>query len=265
MSLATLTGFAATRSQVLALAMRSIKRILRQPQVIVPNLFFPLFFMIINNAALGRATQIPDFPADNFLAFGLAGTVAQAVMLSSTSAGSEVAIDIESGFFERLLASPVNSLAILLGQLAGVAVYGGVLALFFALVVAPFGATLASGPVGYLVLVVVGMLLAISFGAISVALGIKTGSVEAAQGAFPLYFVVIFVSSAFFPTFLMRGAYRRVAEANPVTWLIDAIRDLTLQPLAARPVLVALGVAIGFAVAGLLLAQRALTSRLAAS
>ncbi len=247
----------------LQLARRSIVRILRQPQVVIPNLFFPLFFLVMNNAALGKSTRLGGFGTDHFLAFILAGTVVQAVMLSSTSAGSEVALDIESGFFERLIGSPVNRVAILAGQLAGVALFGAVMALFFAAIVAPFGATMQSGPVGYLVLALVGALLACGFGGVAVAMAIRTGSVEAVQGAFPLYFVVIFVSSAFFPTSLMRRGYKTVAAANPVSWLINAIRELTLEPLHASAVGTALAVAAGFAVVGVAIARRSLTKRLA--
>lgn len=245
------------------LARRSITRILRQPQVIIPNLFFPLFFMIMNNAALGDATRLGGFGTDSYLAFILAGTVVQAVMLSSTAAGSEVALDIESGFFERLVASPVNRVAILAGQLAGVAVFGAVMALFFAALVAPFGATMSSGPLGYVTLALVGALLAGGFGGVAVAVAIRTGSVEATQGAFPLYFVVIFVSSAFFPVDLMRSGYRAVARANPVSWLIDAIRELTLEHFHLSAMLVAVAVAGGFALCGIALARVALLRRLA--
>lgn len=244
------------------LARRSILRILRQPQVVIPNLFFPLFFLVMNNAALGNATRLGSFGTDSYLAFILAGTVVQAVMLSSTAAGSEVALDIESGFFERLVASPVNRIAILAGQLAGVAVFGAVMALFFAAIVAPFGATMDSGFFGYVALAVIGALLAGGFGGVAVALAIKTGSVEATQGAFPIYFVVIFVSSAFFPVSLMRSGYKTVASANPVTWLIDAIRELTLQPLHLSAVATAVAVAGGFCVLGVGLARLSLQRRL---
>lgn len=250
-------------SAAAGLARRSITRILRQPQVVIPNLFFPLFFLIMNNAAIGRATRLGDFGTDNYLAFILAGTVVQAVMLSSTAAGSEVALDIESGFFERLVASPVNRIAILAGQLAGVAVFGAVMALFFAALVAPFGVTMRSGPVGYVVLAIIGALLAGGFGGVAVAVAIRTGSVEATQGAFPLYFVVIFVSSAFFPVSLMRSGYKAVARANPISWLIDAVRSLTLEPLQLSAVAVGIGVAAAFAAIGIALARRSLNRRLA--
>jgi ABC-2 type transport system permease protein len=245
------------------LARRSIIRVLRQPQIMVSNLFFPLFFLVLNNAAIGRATSLGGFGTDEFLPFILAGTVVQAVMLSSTSAGTEVAIDIESGFFERLIASPVNRTAVLGGQMAGVAAFGAVLALFFAAIVAPFGATMRAGVVGYLVLAVVGALLAVGFGGLAVAMAIRTGSVEAVQGAFPLYFVVISVSSAFFPTDLMRSGYRAVAAANPVSWLVNALRELTLEPLDASAVGTSLGIATLFAAAGVAIARRSLSRRLA--
>jgi len=256
-------GLRATAGQAAALARRSIVRIMRQPQVIVPNLFFPTFFLVINNASVGKAAGLPGFPGDRYLPFALAGTVLQAVMLSSTSAGSEVALDIESGFFERMLASPVNRLAILLGQLAGVAVFGALLALFFAAVIAPFDAVMKAGIGGYVVLVISAVFLAVTFGGFALALGIRTGSVEATQGAFPLYFVAIFISSAFFPVALMTPWYRHLAGNNPVTFMIDGIRDLTLEPFSWAAAANAIGVSFGAALVAVLVAFAALNARLA--
>ena len=251
--------------QIAAIGRRSIRRILRQPQIVVPNLFFPLFFLVINNAALGRATRLPGFGTDSYLKFVLPGTVMQAVMLSSTSAGAEVALDIESGFFDRLLSSPVSRIAILLGNLAGVAVYGAILALLLAVSIGLVGGTMGGGLLAYLVLIVASGLFAVTFGAVSMAMAIRTGSVEAVQGAFPIFFVIVFVSSAFFPTALMRRGYRSVAQANPVTWLIDALRDLTLQPFSGRAACIAVGVGAACAAGGVALAYAALSKRLGSS
>lgn len=253
----------ATARTVAVLARRSVRRIARQPQVLVPNLFFPVFLLIINAAALGRATTLAGFPAGHYLDFVLPGVVVQAAMLTSTAAGAELAADIQTGFFERLLTAPVRRWAILVGHLAGVAVAGAVLALAFGGLAAVLGTTMAAGVAGYATLAVAGALVATGFGALAAAVGIKTGSVEAVHGTFPLYFVAVVVSSAYFPVALMRDGYRPVAQANPLTWLLDAARRLTVEPAAVGPIAICLAVGAGFAFVGLAVAEIALARRLA--
>ena len=180
-----------------ALSYRAVLGVIRQPQVWMPSMFFPLFFAALNTAALGRSTGLPGFPAaDSFLDFMLPATLVQGVLFGGVSASSEVAQDIESGFFERLIAAPTARVAILLGRLAGAAFLGAAQAVLFLAVFALFGAQVKAGIGGILVLIVVGALMALSIGSVGAAMALRTGSVEAVQGSFPLVFITLFLSSA---------------------------------------------------------------------
>jgi ABC-2 type transport system permease protein len=61
------------------------------------------------------------------------------------------------------------------------------------------------------------------------SVAIRTGSAEAVQGAFPLLFVLLFFSSAFFPRETMTGAYKRIADINPISHLVEGMRTLVLD------------------------------------
>ena len=239
---------------------------MRQPQVIVPSLFFPLFFAALNSAAFDRVTsQQAGFGSqfDSFLDFLLAATVLQGVVFGSTQAGTEMANDIEIGFFDRLLASPVSRTSILVGRLAGGAALAAAQALFFTAVLVLFGATMAGiGPLA--VLVVTSALLGVGIGGFGVVLGIRTGSAEAVQGSFPLIFVLMFTSSAFFPRELMTGWYRTVATYNPVSWILEALRDLQTLGWSGQDAAVAVGVSAAIAALSVLAGLRALNRRLRA-
>jgi ABC-2 type transport system permease protein len=238
-----------TTAQTLALSRRAVVGLLRQPQVVFPSLFFPLFFTALNSAAFERATNLPQFPAvDSFLDFLLPATILQGVIFGATSAGVEMATDVANGFFDRLLTSPVSRTSILVGRLAGAAVLGACQALLFVLVLLPFGASVRGGPAGLAVLVLVAMLLGIGIGGFGVAMGLRTGSAEAVQGSFPLLFVLMFTSSAFFPRELMTGWYHDVASINPVSWMVEGLRDLVIEPFAVAPALRAIVVAAGLGV-----------------
>lgn len=249
--------------QSLVLSRRAVLSMVRQPQVVFPSLFFPLFFAALNAAAFDRITAAqPDFAAQypSFLDFLLPATVLQGVLFGSTQAGTEMANDIEMGFFDRLLASPVSRTSILVGRLAGGAVLGAAQAVFFTVVLVVFGAQVTGlGPV--LVLVVCSALLGI--GGFGVVLGIRTGSSEAVQGAFPLIFVLMFTSSAFFPRELMTGWYRTLATYNPISWILEALRDLLTLGWSTTDALVAVVVSAAVAALAIVVALRTLRRRLA--
>ena len=84
--------------------------------------------------------RLPNFPkVDSFLDFAIAGTIIQGVLFGSVTGGAALATDIENGFFDRLLATPTSRISILLGRLAGAALFGAFQALFFVLILLPFG------------------------------------------------------------------------------------------------------------------------------
>lgn len=252
-------------AQTMAMAKRAIVAVIRQPSIVVPSLAFPLFFAALGTASFGRAIAIPGFPeVDSFLDFALAGAIVQGVLFGSTVSATALATDIEIGFFDRLLAAPTSRTGILVGRLAGGMAYGAVQTVVFIGVLAPFGLSVKSGPIGIVVMVVGGTLLALSIGALMAALAIRTGSSEAVQGAFPLLFILLFFSSTFFPRQTMDGFYATVADVNPISYLAEGFRSLTIDPLNATAVLQVLGIPLVAAVLTMALALRTLRARLAA-
>jgi ABC-2 type transport system permease protein len=260
------TAGATTRSavaQTLILARRSLVGTLRQPNVWFPALLFPLLIAAVNSAALGRAINLPEFPpVESFAQFLLPGTLIQGVMFGGIVGGSDVALDIENGFFERLLASPVARSAILVGRLAGASVLGAFQAVVFVVVFAAFGAPIEGGVGAVLVLIGMGSLMALAVGGLAASIGLRTGSQEAVQNTFPLLFVLVFVSSAFFPTALMSGWYRVVAENNPITWMIDGARALVVYGFDVADAAKALGIAAGLALLAIVVATKQFNRRL---
>jgi ABC-2 type transport system permease protein len=251
-------------SQTVAMSHRSIIALVRQPSLVVPSLLFPLFFAALGTAAFGRAVSIPGFPAvDSFLDFALAGAIIQGVLFGSTVSASALAIDIESGFFDRLLASPTSRTSILIGRLAGAMVYGALQTIVFILVLIPFGLSVKSGPIGVVVMVAGGLLTALAVGALMSAMAIRTGSSEAVQGSFPLLFIMMFFSSAFFPRETMSGAHKTVADINPVSYLVEGFRSLTIDDLNGQAIAQTLLIPAALSLLTLALALRSLRRRIA--
>lgn len=251
-------------AQTTAMSQRAVLALWRQPAVVIPSLVFPLFFAALGASAFSRAVDLPGFPpVRSFLDFALAGTIVQGILFGSITGATALATDIENGFFDRLMASPTSRPSILLGRLAGGMVYGAFQTVFFIAVLVPFGLRIESGPVGVAVMVLGGVTTALAVGALMSAMAIRTGSSEAVQGSFPLLFIMLFFSSAFFPRETMSGAYAVAADLNPVSHLIEGFRDLTVVGLTASAVARTLLISGGLAVLTMAIALRSLRGRVA--
>lgn len=216
-------------AQALALAGRSARSTARQPEMWLPSLIFPMLIAAVNNSAMARAVHLPGFPpVDSVLQFLLPATIVQGVMFGAVSGGSDLALDIENGFFERLLASPVARPAILVGRLAGGALLGACQTVVFVVLFAIFGARVEGGPLAVLALMAMAVAVTLMVGGVTAAVGVRTGSQEAVDAAFPLIFILLFMSSAFFPAELMSGWFQWMALHNPLSWMIDAARRLVI-------------------------------------
>jgi ABC-2 type transport system permease protein len=256
-----LTG---TFTQVGYLAQRSVTRTVRQPVMIVPSLIFPLFLLAINASGLDAAASLPGFPTDSYLTFALALTFMQGALFSTMGAGQAIAEDIQRGFFNRLQLTPLRGPALLAGQLAGIVVLGLVQALTFVTVGVAFGADIEAGLPGVAVLIALSVLVAVAFGSLGLALGLRTGSGEAVQGAFPLMFVLLFLSSMALPRELIEiDWFQTVATINPVSYLIEAFRSLLITGWDGEALALGFGIALAILALGTAAATAAMRERMA--
>lgn len=241
-----MSGAALTLRQTGALARRSVVDTLRLPQAWIPSIFFPLVLMAIFTGSFGaRFGDVPGFPdVPSFLDFAIAGAIIQGILIGGTSAGAAFATDIEGGFFDRLVASPVSRGAILVGRLAGSVVLALAQALLFVVVAAIFGANIHGGVLGLGIVLLIAAVLAAAVGGLGVFLALRTGSAEAVQGTFPLFFALMFFSSAFFPRETMSGWFAGVAAANPVSYLAEGMREQILNGADTTRTVTALGLSV---------------------
>ncbi|MCP5024965.1 MAG: ABC transporter permease [Actinomycetia bacterium] len=248
----------------LMMARRAIVGFFRKPGSWVFGGLFPLLITAVSASAFSRATDLQGFPdATSFLQFLMAGTVLQGVLFGSVDASTDLALDIENGFMDRLLASPVSRVSILISRLAGAATYGAGITLFYVAVFTMFGARVEGGGAGVLVMMVLMVIMAIGVGGYGAALGLRTGSAEAVGNSFPLIFILLFVSSAFFPVETMSGLYQQIAELNPVTFVIDSSRHQVLVGFDLGEAAVGFVVAMLFAITTIGVALTQLQKRLA--
>ena len=252
----------ATSTQVVELARRSILRTLRQPASIVPALLFPLVFLALNSGGLASATRMPGFPTDSYLAFFLAAPFIQAALFATMGAGTDVAKDVQTGFVSRLALTPTHGNALLFGQLAGVLAVSLLSSLSFLVVGLAAGVTFESGLPGMVLIMVLAVLIGVALASIGVILGMRSGSGEAVQGMFPLFFVFLFLSSLTMPRPLIeQDWFRTIATYNPVSYLLEAIRSLIITGWDGRALALGFTIAITLAIVSVLGASRAVRTR----
>lgn len=254
----------AVAAQYALLSKRSLVNTIRQPIAIIPSLTFPLVFLAINSAALAESIGLPGFPpVDSFLHFMIATTVIQGGLFGSISAGADMATDIEGGFFDRLIATPVSRTSILVGRVAGAFTLAFLQALLFFAIAMLFGLTVDAGLVGIVGVALISATAGAGFATFSVAIGIKSGSTEVVQGSFPLLFTLMFLSSAFFPRSLMDGWFQDVASINPLSHMIESARSLVIRGWEAGEFLTGIAIAAAIFVIGIAISLLALRARLA--
>ena len=245
-----------------ALGWRAVRQTFRRPQLASPIIIFPTLLLAIQTGGAGGAVDLPGFPpVDNFLSFMLAGAIVQACLLAGNTGGIALAVDLEMGFTDRLFAAPISRFAIVLGRLAGVAALGAATGVWFVTIGLIFGASFDGGAAGILVMIALASLSAAAFGGISAAIALYTGTASVVQGLFPLIFVVLFLSSAFFPANLLLEPAASVADYNPLSYIAEGIRDpvisgLTLESVANALAAIALVGAISTGLSALALRRR---------
>jgi ABC-2 type transport system permease protein len=153
--------------------------------------------------------------------------------------------------------------ALMMGQLAGIIALGLIQALTFLVVGLAFGAGIETGLAGAIVIVAFSLLISLAFGCIGAFVALRSGSGEAVQGVFPLFFAALFLSSMSLPRDLIeQDWFRTIADWNPVSYMLECIRSLMID--GWDPEALALGFACAGAIAAIALiaASSALRTRM---
>ncbi|MEP7054894.1 MAG: ABC transporter permease [Actinomycetota bacterium] len=227
-----------TASQSWVLTRRAVREALRTPEALLPTLFIPLFFLIVNT---GQAAKI--FPTGNtpFLrGQGYAAFQLPSSLLLAASFGSAALFlveDIEGGYFDKLRATPASRTALVLGRLGAEAMKCAAITLCLILVALPLGIHIASGPIGLLLLVLMTAGWAVVYVGFMQCIALKTRSAAATNSGGLVFFPLLFLTPSFVPRNLLAPAMEKAATVNPVTYIMEALRSLILHDLQTAPIL----------------------------
>jgi ABC-2 type transport system permease protein len=230
-------------TQAWVLGQRALREAWRTPEALLPTLFIPLFFLVVN---VGQAARIFPSKSTAFLhgqgygAFQLPSSLLLAA--SFGSAALFLVEDIEGGYFDKLRATPIPRTAIVLGRLIAESVKGVLLATALVLLGLVFGITVASGVFGFELLVVLAALWAVVFSGFMQLIALKTRSAAATNSAGLIFFPLLFLTPNFVPRNLLTRPMEIAATFNPVTYVMEALRSLILEDLVWSKIVPGFGV-----------------------
>jgi ABC-2 type transport system permease protein len=244
-------------SATLVLGGRSLREALRQPDALFMTMFIPLFFLLVNT---GQAAEI--FPSDStgFLegqgygAFQLPITLLLAA--SFGMAALFLVEEIEGGYFDKLRAIPVPRSSIVLGRLVAEGLKGIVLSTIIVLLALPFGITIASGPIGFVLLIALSALWGVVYAGFMQLIALKTRSAAATNSGGLIFFPLLFLTPNFVPREMLAEPMEVAATINPVTYLMESLRSLILHDLQWEDVLPGFGVVLALGALMLVLSVR---------
>ncbi len=210
-------------ADVSAIAGRALRRVPRELETVIPPIFIALFFFIVNIGTLQRLTQshLPRFDIKSFM-------LPTAILLGVTgiSRAGSLVLDIQSGYLDRLLLTPVRRLAILVGHLvADVAIATALMVPIVGLALG-LGVRFKAGPAGVLLFLALGCAWSLAFAAFGYAIALKTGNPAAVNSSFLLFFPFLFMTSSYVPKGQLSGWLSAVAAWNPVTYILEGLRSL---------------------------------------
>jgi ABC-2 type transport system permease protein len=225
-------------SQAWVLGQRALREGWRTPEALLPTLFIPLFFLVVN---VGQAAKIFPSASTEFLhGQGYGAFQLPVSLLLGASFGTAALFlveDIEGGYFDKLRAAPVPRTAIVMGRLIAEMAKGLLIATALVLLAMIFGISIASGPLGFVLLIGLTALWSVVFVGFMQLVALKSRSAAATNSAGLVFFPLLFLTPNFVPRELLTEPMEVAATVNPVTYLMEALRSLILQDLVWEDIL----------------------------
>jgi ABC-2 type transport system permease protein len=210
-------------TDVSVVAGRALRAVPRDLETVMPPIFIALFFFLVNVGTLQDITQgtIKNF---DYTAFQLPTAILLGV--TGVSRAPALVIDVQDGYFDRLLLTPIRRLAILLGHLCADVTVAAALTVPILIVGFILGVRFESGPLGILVFIMIAAGWSLAFSGFGYAVALKTGNPGAVNSMFLLFFPFLFLTTSYVPRSQLSGWLDVVAGFNPVTYLLEGLRSL---------------------------------------
>ena len=208
---------------IISIAGRALRGVPRELETVIPPIFIALFFFVVNIGTLQRVTETATSGFD-IKAFMMPTAIL--IGVTGVSRAGSLVLDIQDGYFDRLLLTPVSRLAILLGHMVADVVVAAALTVPILILGLALGVHIESGVLGVLAFVALAGLWSLAFAGFGYAIALKTGNPAAVNSAFLLFFPFLFMTSSYVPRDQLSGWLNTIAAWNPVTYVLEGQRSL---------------------------------------
>ena len=216
-------------TEILLLGRRATREILRYPEATIPTLFIPVFFLAVNIGQVSRTfpSTTPFLKGQGYAAFQLPVSLMFAV--ATATSGLALVTEIDLGYFDKLLVSPIRRSSIIFGRLTADLVRGVGGSTLVLLIGLAFGVQIRSGVLGAVVIVLLSALFGVAYAGFGVLIALRSRNVQATQSSFLLFFPLLFLTPNFVPFDRLSSAMRTLAHINPISYVIVGIRSLVID------------------------------------
>lgn len=211
-------------ADVHAITMRNLTRLKRSPDVIGFALLQPIMFVLLFSQVYGGAIQVEG---SNYTEFLMAGIFAQTVIFGSTISGSYMAEDIRDGIIDRFRSLPMSPSAVLVARSISDFILNIVSITVMLITGFLVGWRFREGVLDFVLGLLLLLFFAWSFSWVMILIGLSVKSPETLnQAVFIILFPLTFISNAFVPSDTLPTVLRVIAEWNPISALVQAVRTL---------------------------------------
>jgi len=217
---------------------RAIKKLVRNPIVLMFSLIQPIIFLFIFTQLFDGFADLPNWEqiagVSTYLAFAAPGIVMMNAFSSALQSGVTMVDDIQSGFMDKVLVTPVRRSSILLGRMLADAVRIIIQSVILISLALPIGAVASNGIGGVAAVIGIIAFFGLAWAGISHSIGLRTKNQQAVFSAgFLLTFPLMFMSTMLVPNIIMKDWIRDVSQYNPISFAVNAIRSLMILPFSS--------------------------------
>ncbi len=231
--------------QTFFIYLRNLKTWTAQPATLLTAIASSAFMFIFFGAPLGKLTLLPGFPAESYQAYLTGMVLVMTVVFSGSDMAMVLLTDILSGYFDKLLLSPVNRLSILLGTLAIGATRALAQVVVIILIALAFGVRFEAGILGVLAIVVATTAFGVAMSCIGLLLALRTKSVQVTMNSWLLFMPLAFLTTGFMPRELLSGWFEIAVRFNPVDYVMSAVRAVIIEGWVWSTILPGVWVLVG--------------------
>ena len=220
-------------SDSVTITWRNLSKLKRSPDMIIFAVLQPIMFVLLFSQVYGGAINVPG---SNYTDFLMAGIFAQTVIFGSTFSGSSMAQDLKEGIIDRFRTLPMSPTAVLIGRTCADLALNSISVVVMICVGLAVGWRFHNGVPAFLIGIAILLMFSYAFSWVMALIGMSVRSPETINNvSFMVLFPLTFVSNAFVPASTLPSVLQSIANWNPVSALVQAVRS-QFGNLGAEPV-----------------------------